>query len=131
MAKKTRRSGLSNLECAQELQSKVTAVLSSSPVTSLISLMNISLWCSFSTITAPTGPNDAGTENLASYVPSFFVLCANPTTLSFSNPVSTHKIFLVRGSELCRLGDRGKSRTSRPFPAYQGTVGERDICICM
>lgn len=61
-----RFSGLSNLECTQELQSKVTAVLLSPPVTSLISLMKTSLWCSFSTSTAPTGPNDAGTLNSAS-----------------------------------------------------------------
>jgi hypothetical protein len=61
-----RFSGLSNLECTQELQPKVTAVLLSLPVTSLISLMKISLWCSFSSSTAPTGPNDAGTLNSAS-----------------------------------------------------------------
>jgi hypothetical protein len=60
--KKTRGSGLSNLECTQESMWKVVAVLSSPPVMSLMSLRNISLWCSFSTSTAPTGPNDAGTD---------------------------------------------------------------------
>lgn len=85
--KKMRRSGLSNLEWTQELQSKVTAEESSAPVTRRISLTNISRWCSFSTSTAPTGPNVAGTANSASYVSCFIVLCTNALTVSFSFPV--------------------------------------------
>ena len=89
-AKKTLFWGLSYFEWTHELQ-----VTRSGPLGKplrIICWRYISLWCPFSTKTAPIGPKSIGTSKLVSYfasASSWLVLCAYPLIVSFSNPVSS------------------------------------------